>query len=336
MSVFKGIREVLDAVQNIWFNKNTNDLADGTVDFWTEKRVGIGVNNPITELDVNGNFNLKTTGRMFFGGKQFLAQNYNYVNAFEWGDSDFWDIPSYIYGNNAINYLACLRTGISINTDQNTAKLDINGDLRVRDLPNLQDQVVTSDVSGNIGRSNILDLITNNSGQIKLNWTNATRPSSGKGFTANTPKSILLNQNYTVSSSPTTTYPYLATDLVGGTDVIDSGTNYLRELKPGQYITFRVKFGYINKGAGQNGKITLRMYNPNPGSSFEIIKCIPAPDGTTEYVEEFEFIAIADGLSLDPLYGYGFEGETSFSDGNLEIYIQNITAFYQATEINLK
>lgn len=221
-------------------------------------------------------------------------------------------------------------------SEQETIRFENDGEIKVKTLPSRSGDILVQDSNGYIGKNNITDIITTNSGQIKLNWTNVTRPSSGGGFIANTPKDILLNQNYTVSSSPTTTYPYLALDTDGGEDVIDTDTNYLRELKAGQSIIFRVKVGYVNKGQGQNGNIVLRMFNSNPSSGFDIFKSIPAPDNTTSYTEEFEFIAIADSLSLNPLYGYAFEGLTSFSDSNLEMYIENITAFYQSTEIDLK
>ncbi len=178
--------------------------------------------------------------------------------------------------------------------------------------------------------------LTNNTGQIKLNWQETERPVTSLGFTASTPTPLTLNSNYTVSSSPTTTYPYKALDLNGGNDVIDDSNLYLRELISGQTIIFRVKVGYTGKAQGQNGNMIVRMYNPNPLSSFEIVKSIPTPDGTTEYVEEFEFIAIADDLSLDDLYGYAFEMESTFADGNLQGYISNITAFYLATDIKTK
>jgi hypothetical protein len=104
-------------------------------------------------------------------------------------------------------------------------------------------------------------------------------------------------------------------------------------LLAGQNIIFRVKIGYLNKGGGQNGNIIVRMFNSNPGSSFVVPKSIPTPDQTNAYEEEFEFIAIADGLSLDPLYGYSFEAETTFNDGNLIVYIQEITAFYLGKDL---
>ncbi len=178
------------------------------------------------------------------------------------------------------------------------------------------------------GWHQLVSLVTNNAGQIKLNWTVGTRPESPSGFTGGVPQSIGLNTNYTVSGSPTTTYPFLADSGIGGQNVIDNVTLFLRELLAGQTILFRVKVGYINKGAGQNGNVIVRMFNPNPASTFVVPKSIPTPDGTNAYEEEFEFIAIADGLSLDPLYGYAFEAETTFNDGNLVVYIQEITAFY--------
>ena len=176
-------------------------------------------------------------------------------------------------------------------------------------------------------------MVTNNAGQIKLNWTALTRPESPAGFTSGVPQAITLNTNYTVSGSPTTTYPYLANPLIAGQNVIDNTTLFLRELLEGQAILFRCKVGYLNKGAGQNGNIIIRLFNPNPGSSFVLNKSIPTPDNTTEYFEEFEFIAIADSFSLDPLYGYAFEAETTFGDGNLVVYIEEITAFYLGKDL---
>ncbi len=181
-------------------------------------------------------------------------------------------------------------------------------------------------------QQNYVSLITNNSGQIKLNWSVANEPRSLPGFTSGVPVQIPLNSLFTVSGFPTTTYPHLANQAIGGDNVISPATLNLREIKAGQTIIFRVKAGYFNKGGGQNGNFTIRMYNPNPASSFDIIKSVPTPDGTTEYDEEFEFIAIADNLSLDPLYGYRFEAQSTFNDGNLTAYIENITAFYLPVE----
>lgn len=79
-----------------------------------------------------------------------------------------------------------------------------------------------------------------------------------------TPKTEFQLNYYTVSGSPTTTYPFLADDLLGGQNVIDNDTLFLRELLAGQTIIFRVKVGYLNKGAGQGGDVIVRMFNPNP------------------------------------------------------------------------
>lgn len=186
------------------------------------------------------------------------------------------------------------------------------------------------------GDISILDIVSNNSGQIKLNWSILDRPSTVAGFTAGVAQSISLNSNYSVSSSPTTTFPYLADNTLGGGNLISNETLLLRELLQGQTIIFRVKAGYLNKVAGQNGNFTIRMFNPNPLSSFEIIKSIPTPDGTTTYEEEFEFIAIADELSLGANFGYGFEMQSTFNDADLVGYITNITALYIPTELFLK
>lgn len=175
--------------------------------------------------------------------------------------------------------------------------------------------------------------ISNNSGQIKLNWSTGNEPSTVNGFSSNTPNQIILNNSYTVSSFPTTTYPYLASNSIGGENVIDPSTLFLRELKEGQSILFRVKVGYFNKGAGQNGRFSVKMYNPNPASSFEIIKSLPTPDGVTTLEQELEFIVIADSLSLDLNYGYAFEVQSTFNDVNMVGYISSITAFYMPIDL---
>lgn len=175
--------------------------------------------------------------------------------------------------------------------------------------------------------------LTNNSGKIKLNWNTAERPSTGQGIQQNVNTPILLNSNYNISSSPITEYPYLADNIIGGDNLINPVTGYLRELKEGQSILFRVKAGYINKASNQTGTILLRMFNPNPLSSFEIIQEIPALNGLTSFEKEIYFIAIADSISLDSLFGYAFDSKVFFNDNNLEVYISNITAFYMPINI---
>lgn len=175
--------------------------------------------------------------------------------------------------------------------------------------------------------------VSNNAGQIKLNWTDTTRPTTGQGMPTGSYAPLPLNQNYTVSGSPTTTYPFLADELIGGENLISPSTNYLRELKAGQNIMFRVKAGYINKAANQSGTILLRLFNPNPASTFEIVQEIPALSGLTSFEKELYFFAIADGVSLDPLYGYALEAQKLFNDNNFEVYVENITAFYLASDL---
>lgn len=203
----------------------------------------------------------------------------------------------------------------------------------VNDLAILAQSAIYGSFNSVKGWFSIPQLVTNNSGQIKLNWVLIDRPESASGFTSGVVNQLPLNTNYSVSSSPTTSYPHLANELIAGENLLSPSTLFLRELLPGQSIIFRVKVGYLNKGASQNGNISIRMYNPNPASSFDITKGIPAPDGTTTYEEEFEFIAIADSLSQNPLYGYAFEAETSFNDGNMIVFISEITAFYIPTDL---
>lgn len=284
--------------------------------------------NDISSLLVDNEFNIRDDADNT-KGIRFVLDNLTtgLVRAIEFQDKD------YVVADDAVK----ADKVISI-TGQNS--ISGGGDLSanrilqlLNDLANVPGaNVYAADVSGVRGWQQIPNLISNNAGQIKLNWTAANRPESPSGFSGGTPQDIDLNQNYTVSASPTTTYPYLANSLIGGQNVIDPATNYLRELLAGQSITFRVKCGYLNKGAGQNGNIIIRMLNPNPASTLVISKSIPTPDGTNAYEQEFEFIAIADPLSLDPLYGYRFEAETTFGDGNLIVYISEITAFYNSVE----
>lgn len=238
----------------------------------------------------------------------------------EANENDKADKVIQITGQNPISGggdLSANRTLELVNDEANPANVSVYG----------------TDNVGAKGFNLLTDLISNNSGQIKLNWAIIDEPQTAAGFTAGVPEPLPLNNNYTVSGSPTTTYPFLANQAIGGQNVIDPTTLFLRELKEGQTIIFRVKVGYFNKGGGQNGNFTIRMFNPNPASTFEIIKSVPTPDQTTTYEEEFEFIAIADSLSLDPNFGYAFEAQTTFNDGNLVGFISSITAFYLATDL---
>lgn len=195
---------------------------------------------------------------------------------------------------------------------------------------NEKDTIIDEDLQ--LLKVEIPNYISNNSGQIKLNWDSTTRPSI-TGVVDAVQQSIPLNNNYTVSSFPTTTYPYLADDTIGGENVIEPTTAYLREIKVGQIITFRIKVGYSRKGANQQGAIILNISNPNPASSFNENLSIPALRGRTSYEQTVQISVIADGVSLDPLYGYELGIVTEFNDGNMDVYIQNITVVYGAVEI---
>lgn len=170
-----------------------------------------------------------------------------------------------------------------------------------------------------------------NAGQIKINWSEANRPKI-TGVSDGVQQSIPLNSNYTVSSSPTTVYPFLAEESKGGANVIDPSTLYVKELLAGQTMLVRIKVGYSRKGANQQGAIILNMSNPNPNSSFSENLAIPALRGKTSFETTVSIPVIADGLSLDPLFGYEFKVLTEFSDSNLDIYIANIVTTYLATE----
>lgn len=169
----------------------------------------------------------------------------------------------------------------------------------------------------------------NNAGKIKLNWTPAARPSV-VGVSSGTPSDLVLNSNYTVSSS--TSYPRLANVVLGGENLIHPSTFYVRELLDKQSIILRIKIGYTGKAQNQTGSIILNISNPNPASTFSENLSIPALSGRTAYEQTLSILIIADSISLDPLYGYRFSVETSFSDNNLNIYINNLTVEYLATE----
>lgn len=193
-----------------------------------------------------------------------------------------------------------------------------------------EDNIINADLQ--LLKTELPNYISNNAGQIKLNWTNVNRPII-TGFQNAVPQLIPLNNNYTVSSFPTTTYPYLADELIGGGNLIDPDTNYLRELKSGQVITFRIKIGYDRKGVNQQGAIILNIYNPNPTSSFNENLSIPALRGRVSYEQTVQISVIADSVSLDPLYGYELSVVTEFDDGDMDVYIQNITAVYGAVDL---
>lgn len=178
----------------------------------------------------------------------------------------------------------------------------------------------------------IPDFVSNNSGQIKLNWSAADRPSI-TGVQDAVQQDLPLNSNYTISSAPLTIYPFLADETIGGENVIHPTTGYLREILAGQRILLRIKVGYRRKGNNQIGAIVLNIHNPNPSSEFDENLSIPALRGLTAF-ETTETISVtADSLSLDPLYGYAFRVVTEFNDGNIEIYVKNITVAYQAIEL---
>lgn len=174
-------------------------------------------------------------------------------------------------------------------------------------------------------------LLHDNAGQIKINWSEENRPQI-TGVVDGVQQSIPLNQNYSVSSFPTTTYPFLADEEKGGANVVDPNTNYLRELLAGQTMFIRIKIGYARKGANQQGAIILNISNPNPNSNFSENLAVPALRGKTSFETTVTIPVISDSVSLDPLFGYELKVLTEFSDSNLDVYISNIVTTYLATE----
>lgn len=170
-----------------------------------------------------------------------------------------------------------------------------------------------------------------NAGQIKLNWTADTRPQI-TGVVDAVEQNLPLNSNYSVSSFPTTTFPFLADEEKGGANVIDPNTQYLRELVAGQTMLIRIKIGYSRKAANQQGAIILNISNPNPESGFSENLAVPVLKGKTAFETTVTIPVIADGVSLDPLYGYELKVLTEFTDNNLDIYVTNIVTTYLATE----
>ena len=204
------------------------------------------------------------------------------------------------------------------------------------DVPRIKDEngVVKDFTSGIIGINGDAGNIEifNNEGKIKVNWTDPNLPNSGSdGFITNVVKQIPLNGLYTLSA--VTKYPKLANPAIGGDNMIDPSTFFLREILDGQDTLIRVNARYRNKGSGQNAAIGLTLYNPNPASSFTRTLYFPTPDNITSITQEFIFNATADSVSLNPAYGYAFEAFTTSSDGNLIVEILDIKLEYIGTEL---
>ena len=182
------------------------------------------------------------------------------------------------------------------------------------------------------GDIDITSLVSNNSGQIKINWTETTKPSI-TGVVDGVSQPLILNNNYSISAEPTTTFPYLSNRSIGGQNCINPNTLLLREILEGQVITFRIELGYTGKAANQQGVIILNISNPNPLSSFSENLEISALRGRTGFTEPVEISVIADSLSTNPLYGYELSVVTEFTDNNMDIFIENIVLVYNSVEL---
>jgi len=187
--------------------------------------------------------------------------------------------------------------------------------------------------------------ITNESGQIKANYrTNAGigTPISAVGVTTSTYTGaypLTLNVTYfnivstpplSISSAPTTIYPYSAVnksyaDLFDATRGITPVVGRLIENPvQGQKTLWRIKGRYFNKVNSNVGNLYLRLTNPVSG--FVNDKNITCQDGTGA-IFSVVFETIADDASILSPNGYVLGFHANFSDVDITFEIDEITRF---------
>lgn len=187
----------------------------------------------------------------------------------------------------------------------------------------------------NISTINGLDAaLRNEAGQIKANYTGLQLV----GFTAGVVQNFNISAiTPTLSSSPTTTFPYSSpTDTY--VDIFDAsrGTSPTGRLieNPiaGQVHFWRVQGSYANKAAAQLGALSIYLRNLVSGFFYETH--IALADGITADSFNALFISIADGASIPSPNGYVLQAQTSFNDPDLTISISSITRISMAVGNN--
>lgn len=184
--------------------------------------------------------------------------------------------------------------------------------------------------------------LKNYAGQIKVNYPAL----SVVNFTTNAYKYFNIDSvAFTISSSPTTTYPHGSngdiTDFFAPNRnafdlplVANPTTGRLIE-NPigGQVHRWRVQGLYLGKANNQLGICDLELYNPV--TQFVYKQKIPLSDGVSTDTFNLELIAIGDNASIPFPNGYVLRAKTDFNDTDFEIQIVSITRFSNAVENRL-
>jgi hypothetical protein len=175
----------------------------------------------------------------------------------------------------------------------------------------------------------------NNAGQIKANYTASTLQLTN--FTASVAQTFDINAATMtgLSSSPTTTYPYLSparaySDLFDSTRGSTPTGRLIENPVYGQVHYWRIQGAYANKAAGNSVGIDITLRNPVSG--FTYLGNFTAPIGITAGNFNSLLVSIADSASIPSANGYVLDATTYTTDANLTINISSITRISLATD----
>lgn len=170
------------------------------------------------------------------------------------------------------------------------------------------------------------DGFTTNAGQIKANFGTTL---ALVNFVAATPKTFDIGAaTATLSSSPTTTFPFSApTQTFAAMFDIARGTTPTGRLieNPigGQVHVWRIQGDYSGKASAQTGGLKIRLRNLVSGFNYD--QNIFLASGITTDTFNVVLVSIADDVSIPAPNGYVLDAITTFNDTNLTVNITSIT-----------
>ncbi len=183
---------------------------------------------------------------------------------------------------------------------------------------------------------NAVEAQRDNHGNVKANFGTSLQVSN---FSTGVPIIFDINAaTVSMSSSPTTTYPFSAPsstfaamfDATRGT----SPTGRLIE-NPigGQFHVWRVQGNYSGKASGQTGSLKVRLRNLVSGFTYD--QNIFLASGITTDTFNCALLCIADGASIPSPNGYVIDAISAFNDASLTVTITSLTRISFAVEVTV-